>query len=175
MSRRDVLSLDIDEFETNMPYTISSDVRLIDPRRFDTLMVKKLYHDAILPTKANDGDLGYDLFAIEDVQIPGGLPTKVHTGIACQFPCGYGAFIKDRSGIASRNPLHVTSGVIDNGYTGEIVVVVANYSSWMKEIHAGDKFAQMVLIPVVDFSVREVTEIESSDGRGAMGFGSTGK
>jgi len=140
------------------------------------LLVKRLHEDARMPEKSHTSDLGYDLFSLENVMLGPNVPTKVRTGIACQFPSGYGAIIKDRSGTASKKSLHVVAGVIDQGYTGEIVVVLANYNERTKwhAIEKGEKFAQMLLYPVINFPIEEVDEIVSSDGRGSAGFGSTG-
>ena len=139
------------------------------------MRVKRLDENAILPQRAHEGDLGYDLYALEGLWVKPGVPTKVRTGIAIQFPVGYGAFIKDKSGIASKQPLHVVSGVIDNGYTGEIVVVMMNYGSHNEYITKGKKFCQMVLLPMaIPHTIEEVDDLESSDGRGTGGFGSTG-
>jgi dUTP pyrophosphatase len=70
--------------------------------------------------------------------------------------------------------LFVVAGVIDNGYTGEIKVALYNSTNNAFPIKYGDKIAQMVLIPTVNFTVEEATEITSADGRGDNGFGSTG-
>jgi dUTP pyrophosphatase len=139
------------------------------------MKVKKLVSDATLPTKAHAGDLGYDLYATEQVTVWGGETKLVSTGIAIQFPEGYGGIIRDRSSVATKQKLFVVAGVIDNGYTGEIKVALFNSEDGFKTIYRGDKIAQLILIPTVDFSVEEVSEISSSDGREGKGFGSTGK
>jgi dUTP pyrophosphatase len=68
----------------------------------------------------------------------------------------------------------VVAGVIDNGYTGEIKVALHNAGEDVQRIGHGEKIAQMILVPTVDFIVEEVAELESSDGRNNKGFGSTG-
>ena len=70
------------------------------------MRVKKLHSEAKLPTRAYEGDLGFDLYALEDMELPavsedGGIPVVlIRTGIAVEFPPGWGGFIKDRSSVA---------------------------------------------------------------------------
>jgi dUTP pyrophosphatase len=138
------------------------------------MKVKRLREEATLPRKAHAGDLGYDLFCVEDIVIYAGETKLLSTGIAVQFPEGYGGLIRDRSSVATKQGLFVVAGVIDNGYTGEIKIALYNSTESADKIYAGEKIAQLILIPTVDFSVEEVQEISSSDGRNANGFGSTG-
>lgn len=145
------------------------------------MRVKRLHATAKLPTKAHAGDLGYDLYAnhqyisqLPTIHIWPGNTELVSTGIAIQFPEGYGGLIRDRSSIATKLNLIVVAGVIDNGYTGEIKVALHNAGNNAIPINAGDKIAQLILIPTVDFPVEEVANVVSVDGRGANGFGSTG-
>lgn len=138
------------------------------------MKVKKLFFDAQLPQKAHAGDLGYDLFSLGVTTIYPGTTELVGTGICVQFPEGYGALIRDRSSVATKSNLFVVAGVIDNGYTGEIKIALYNGSEDPRMILPGQKVAQLILIPTVDFSVEEVQELSSSDGRNANGFGSTG-
>jgi dUTP pyrophosphatase len=138
------------------------------------MKVKKLFNHSQLPHKAHAGDLGYDLFASEDAVIFAGDTKLVRTGIAIQFPEGYGGLLRDRSSVATKRRLFVVAGVIDNGYTGEILVALHNSTENGQVVKAGEKIAQLILVPTVDFSVEEVPEILSSDGRSDRGFGSTG-
>ena len=138
------------------------------------MKVMKIVQLATLPQKAHAGDLGYDLFSLGEKTIFPGNTELVGTGICVQFPEGYGALIRDRSSVATKRNLFVVAGVIDNGYTGEIKVALHNVGDDVQRIGHGEKIAQLILIPTVDFSVEEVQEISSSDGRNANGFGSTG-
>jgi dUTP pyrophosphatase len=138
------------------------------------MKVKRLTAIAVLPQKAHAGDLGYDLFSVEGVAVYPDQTVVVKTGIAIQFPEGYGGFIKDRSSVATKKGLFTVAGVIDNGYTGEICIALHNGSPDLVHIMSGEKIAQLVLIPTVNFPVEEIEEITSSDGRGEKGFGSTG-
>lgn len=167
-----------------------------------TLKFKKLHPTAVIPTKALDGDLGWDLYAAEDVIVPPTLTathafgfvdlhcefaTKIHTGIACEFPTWtdgwddqfrkvrrWGGSIRDRSGMATKTGLFVVAGVVDHAYRGEIIVAVHNLGP-EHHIKAGERIAQMLLTEVYDISVEEVTEFTSESDRGERGFGSSGK
>ena len=138
------------------------------------MKVKRLSDRAQLPTKAHLGDLGYDLYSNEGVAIFPHETKVVKTGIAIQFPEGYGGFIKDRSSVATKRGLFTVAGVIDNGYIGEIGIALYNGTESLVHIATGDKIAQLVLIPTADFKVEEVDEVVSADHRGEGGFGSTG-
>jgi dUTP pyrophosphatase len=138
------------------------------------MKVKKLDTRAKLPQKAHAGDLGYDLFTVDGPAVYPGQTVILKTGIAIQFPEGYGGFIKDRSSIATKRGLHTVAGVIDNGYVGEICVAVHNGTDSLTHIMPGEKIAQLVLIPTVNFPVEEVDTVFAQDERGTGGFGSTG-
>jgi dUTP pyrophosphatase len=164
------------------------------------LKVKKLRDDAIVPTVSHPGeDLGYDVYALEDTTLYPDVVTKVRTGISAVFnPYNdietrkYGLLIRDRSSMASKG-IMVSSGVIDAGYRGEIVVcitllgtniiVTTGMDSTFRtaiphesyKITKGDKIAQMIPIEVMtQYGAIEVDELPESK-RGTNGFGSTGK
>jgi dUTP pyrophosphatase len=90
------------------------------------LKVKRLHPDAKLPTKAHFGDLGYDMYALEDTVVPAGIVTKVRTGIAIEFPQYIGGIVKDRSSVATKQNLQVVAGVIDSQFCGEIIIAFYN-------------------------------------------------
>lgn len=139
------------------------------------LKFKKLREDAKPITKAHPSDLGWDLFALNDVILPPQSRALVNTGIAIRFPENIGGIIKDRSGMASKFGLHVMAGVIDPNYTGEIMVLLFNTNLIPVKLDKGDKIAQLVLMPVFQVSaLTEVTELGGTD-RGAKGFGSSGQ
>ncbi|NPB03344.1 MAG: dUTP diphosphatase [Thermotogae bacterium] len=135
------------------------------------LKIRRLHPKAKLPTRAYEGDLGYDLYAVEDVILKPLKPTAVPTGIAVEFPKGWGAFLKDRSSMAIRG-VHTLAGVIDWGYRGEIKVVMISFTERIR-IRVGEKIAQMVPIKVVEWEIEE-NEIGETF-RGNRGFGSSGK
>lgn len=142
------------------------------------LKVKKLHPDAKIPTRAHEGDLGYDLYANESMILPLNQVVKVKTDIAVEFPEGWGAMIKDRSSMASKG-ITTSGGIIDNGFSGPLTVMLTYQQESTNDpslyrIAKGDKIAQMIPTQVVDWDVVEVEEI-SENGRGSNGFGSSGK
>lgn len=150
---------------------ISCPVFVIIPL-MDTLKVKRLNPSAHLPEKARAGDLGFDLFAAERVVIPSGEMKAVGTGIAVEFPKGWGGVVKDRSSMALKR-LTISAGVIDNGYRGEIKILITNHSRTEHTIEPNQKIAQLIPCPVTDWRVETAEELDDSH-RGEGGFGSTG-
>ena len=143
------------------------------------LRVKRLHADAQLPVVAHPGeDLGYDVFALEGTVLAPRITVKLRTGIAVEARhsetgAPLGLLVRDRSSMAARG-LATTGGVIDAGYRGEVLIVMTNLGDVTQELHAGEKIAQMVPVPVLTGPVQEVESLEDSV-RAAKGFGSTGK
>jgi dUTP pyrophosphatase len=90
------------------------------------LKVKRLHPDAIIPTYAHATDSGFDLHAIEDIIIQPGETKLIRTGLAVELPPGYELQVRPRSGISLRTKLRVVLGTVDNGFRGEIGVIVDN-------------------------------------------------
>jgi dUTP pyrophosphatase len=143
------------------------------------LRVKLLAAGARLPVVAHPGeDLGYDVFALEDVLLASRQTVKLRTGIAVeashpQTGAPLGLLVRDRSSMAARG-LVTTGGVIDAGYRGEILIVMTNLGDDEIALNAGEKIAQMVPVPVLTGPVQEVETLEVSV-RAARGFGSSGR
>ena len=133
---------------------------------------------ARLPVLAHPGeDLGYDLFALETTVLAPRATVRVRTGIAVEArdpatDAPLGLLVRDRSSMAARG-IASTGGVIDAGYRGEILVLMANLGETAIELKAGEKIAQMIPVPVLTGSVLEVESLEES-ARAAKGFGSSG-
>lgn len=87
---------------------------------------KRLSDNATIPTRAHETDSGFDLYAAEDVIIEPGETAVVSTDIAVQLPKGMEAQVRPRSGVTSKTKLRVQLGTIDNGYAGDIGVIVDN-------------------------------------------------
>lgn len=138
--------------------------------------VKRLRPDAKLPTYAHIGhfgDLAADIYCAEDVVIPPGQNIPVATGIALEFPEGYGAIVEDRSGLALRG-LTTLAGVVDPGYRGELRIVFSNLSNVAINLSKGDRVAQLRLVRLLQARFIEVDELSSTT-RDTKGFGSTGQ
>jgi dUTP pyrophosphatase len=122
-------------------------------------------------------DAGLDLRCVGPVTIPSGGFELVPTGLHVEIPEGYFGLVRDRSSVALKGGVCV-AGVIDSSYRGEIKVAMHNLGKLPLEFAAGERFAQMILIP--HFAIGElalvasVDELSSTD-RGSGGFGSTGR
>lgn len=140
------------------------------------LKVKKTQEDAILPSYAHFNDAGLDLFSIEEVLIKKNETALIKTGIKIELPTQTEAQIRPRSGLALKHGITVlnTPGTIDEGYRGEIGIILINHGKENFLVEKGMKIAQMVIKPVWKVEVSEVEELSDSL-RGEGGFGSTGK
>ncbi len=136
---------------------------------------KKLDDKAVIPFKANPGDAGLDLVSIEEKVIFSGQYTTVCTGLAIELPQGYEGQVRSRSGLASKHGLSVLNspGTIDEGFRGEIGVILINHGEKPYTVNIGDKIAQLVIAPVPKVKILEVKELSESV-RGESGFGSSG-
>lgn len=139
------------------------------------IKVKKISEEAKLPQYAHKSDAGMDLFSIEEKIIDAGQTALIKTGIVLELPHNTEAQIRPRSGLALKNSVTVlnTPGTIDEGYRGEIGVILINHGKVPFKVEKLMKIAQMVIKPVLKVSIKEVKEVASSD-RNSGGFGSTG-
>ena len=140
-----------------------------------TLKVKKLNPDAILPAYAREGDAGLDLFSVKHLVIEPGKSALVPTGVAIELPSGTEAQVRPRSGLALKHGISVlnTPGTVDEGYRGEVGVILINHGANAFTVEPGMKIAQMVVSPRIQVQVEEVPELSDTQ-RGSGGFGSTG-
>ena len=141
-----------------------------------TVRVKKLRENAVLPTYGSDYAAGADLYACNAVTVEPGATEFVQTGLALEVPAGYAGLVYARSGLACKKGLAPANkvGVIDADYRGEIMVALYNHSSQAVEIEPGERVAQLVITPYLT-AVFEETEELSDTVRGEGGFGSTGR
>ena len=139
-----------------------------------TLKIKKLKEDVKIPTYAHPGDVGMDLYSLENYDLAPGERYIFDLGFAMEFPLGYGAFVKDKSSLPKNGGLHTLAGVYDAGYRGEYNVHLVNLGKKKYRVEKGDKIAQLVVIPVLTPKIKEVKEL-SKTSRGEGRFGSTGK
>lgn len=140
------------------------------------LKIKKLTPDAILPRYAHPGDAGLDLFACRAVDLPPGEAKLVPTGISIELPPGTEGQVRPRSGLALKHAVTVLNspGTVDEGYRGEVGVILINHGRGTFHIEPGMKIAQMLVKPVLTVTIEAVAELSESR-RGAGGFGSTGR
>jgi len=139
------------------------------------LAFRKLRDDAIVPSRAYDGDAGLDLAACERVVLGPGERAMVGTGLAVAIPEGNAGFVQPRSGLASRHGITIvnTPGLVDSGYRGELRIVLLNTDAREEfVVEPGMRIAQLVIVPVVSVEPLEVEELPESE-RGVRGFGSS--
>jgi len=139
------------------------------------IRVKRLRPEAILPRyshKGTAGDLAADLYAVEAHEFAPGDVAQVGTGLAMEFPTGFGALVEDRSGLASQG-LTTLGGVIDTGYRGEVRVILANAGRKTVMLNQGDRIAQLRIVRRFEAEFQEVESLSASS-RDSGGFGSTG-
>lgn len=139
---------------------------------------------AKMPTRAHTFDAGLDLYTPYDVTVPRAESgafifdvdigsATIDTGVHVEIPEGYAGFIKSKSGLNVKHGL-TAEGVIDAHYTGSIAVKLYNHTGRAYHFKAGDKIAQLVILPCLLPVPELVDHLEDTD-RGAGGFGSTGR
>lgn len=142
-----------------------------------TLKIKKVKENAIIPTRGSEQAAGVDLYACIDEPItiiPG--ETKVFgSGIACDFPAGYFGAVVPRSSVGIKRKLTLPNsvGVIDYDYNGEIMIALTNIGNQAQEICPGERLAQMILLPYIICNIEETDSLSDTE-RGTDGIGSTG-
>lgn len=134
--------------------------------------------NAVMPTKANALDAGWDFYRPEDVLeldyvILPRSRRLIDTGIAIAIPPGWYMQLQSRSGLALKHGIQVMGGVIDSGYRGSIGVILLNTSRDQVTIEPGTRIAQGILLPVPNVFWKQVDSLPQSV-RGDGGFGSTG-
>lgn len=134
----------------------------------------KLDPGAKMPTRAHPTDAGLDLYAKETVVFWSGRGTAVDTGVHIAFDPGTYGKIESKSGLNVKHGLVSCGGVIDEGYTGSIVVKLYNLGETSVTIKAGEKIAQLVVMPYLTPPMELVDDLDETE-RGDAGFGSTGK
>lgn len=144
----------------------------------ETIRVKKLREEAILPTYGSAEAAGADLYACldEPVTIEPGETAWIPTGLSLEVPKGCAGLVYARSSLGAKRGLAPANkvGVIDSDYRGEIRVVLLNHSKQTQTVEHGERIAQFLITPVLTPAYTEVSELTETD-RGAGGFGSTGK
>ena len=141
------------------------------------VLIKRLVPGVPLPNYAKGGDAGADIVTAVDITLAPGERALVPTGISIALPDGYVALVHPRSGLAIKHGVTMVNspGTVDAGYRGELKLILINHDP--KEsvsFKRGDRVAQLVIQQVERAEFVEVQELPGS-GRGADGFGSTGR
>ena len=131
--------------------------------------------DNPLPEYQNEGDAGLDIRSNVDVSIRGFHWETIGTGLYIIIPFGYEGQMRSRSGLAAKHGVHVLNspGTIDSGYRDELKVILMNHHHWAYEVKKGDRIAQLVISPMTQAKIEEISEMDRDDDRGG-GLGSTG-
>ena len=135
--------------------------------------VKKLSPLAKLPQRAHPTDAGADLFALERTVLPPRAITGVRTGVAVELPKNTAGIIWGKSSVESKG-IKAMAGLVDEPYRGELLVCMYNLNDTEFVFEAGQKVAQLVVLPVLYPAFEEVKELSETE-RGEGRFGSTGK
>jgi dUTP pyrophosphatase len=142
------------------------------------ILVTRLPHGAglPLPSRATPGAAGMDIVSAVDTTIAVGARGLVPTGLTMAVPFGYEIQLRPRSGLALKHGITLpnTPATIDSDYRGELQVILINHGTEPFVIHRGDRIAQLLVQRVEPVEFREVDALPES-GRGAGGFGSTGR
>ena len=134
----------------------------------------KLDENAFPPVRAHDTDAGLDLRANRSIRVPAHGSVLIGTGVHVQLPKGTAGLMVSKSGLNTKHDL-TSTGLIDEGYSGEIMVKLYNHGTDSYQVNAGDKITQLVIIPVLYEPVELVDELGETGERGDSGFGSTGR
>ncbi len=137
------------------------------------IKIKKLNPEAKLPCYIHPGDVGMDLFSLDERTLQPGERHFFFLGFALEFEHGFAAIIKDRGSMAKKG-LHTMGGVFDAGFRGEYNVLLVNLGAEPYQVKKGDKIAQLIIYPVVIAELEEASELSES-ARGNGQFGSTGR
>jgi len=141
------------------------------------LPVVKLKDEALLPTRAHEGDAGLDLYACEAAHIGPGERWSVGTGVGVEVPAGHAGLVLPRSGLARDHGIALVNapGLIDSGYRGELRVLLLNTDpAETFRVEPGERIAQLLITPIATPEPVEAAELTESV-RGRSGFGSSGR
>ena len=152
-----------------------TEMAIENPRERIVVKYVKVNENAKIPTYAHDSDAGADIYAAEDVEIKPHETVIIKTGLKVEIPEGYMINFVPRSGMSYKTPLRIPNApaVIDSNFRGEMGVIMENTGNLTQKISAGDRIAQMLIMPVPMIYFKEVEELSETD-RAEGGFGSTG-
>jgi dUTP pyrophosphatase len=141
------------------------------------LRFARLADEAVLPTRAHEGDAGLDLYALEAAHLGPGERWSVRTGVAVEIPEGHAGLVVPRSGLAREHGIALVNspGLIDSGYRGELTVLLLNTDpAEVYRVAPGDRIAQLIIVAVASAEPVEAEALAES-ARGDGGFGSSGR
>lgn len=134
----------------------------------------KLDPGAFPPTRAHQSDAGIDIRSRETKTVPARRSAVFHTGVHVELPPGTCGVLVSKSGLNVRHDI-TSTGLIDEGYDGEILVKLNNDGYEDYTVRAGDRITQIVIIPIWHDPIIEIVDEISAGERGSNGFGSSGR
>jgi dUTP pyrophosphatase len=137
-----------------------------------TLFISRLTETAKIPTRATEWSAGLDLYADETMTIPEYSRVWVRTGIALALDPYHVGQVWPRSGLAGHG-LDTSAGILDADFRGEIKILLVNGTPHRKTVNAGERIAQLLIVPMARPNLIEVDALPASV-RGEKGFGSSG-
>ena len=145
--------------------------------RIIRIPIELCHENAKIPTYANDGDAGCDVYALADYTLEPHTTTIIPTGLKVAIPHGYEIQVRPRSGMSAKTKVRVANspGTIDSGYRNEIGIIFDNIGDHPFYIVKGQRIAQLVLNEIPTASFYQVSNISEIEGDRKGGFGSTGK
>lgn len=138
------------------------------------LKIRRTHHAAVMPQYMSAGAGAFDIACTDCGVIYPGESGTIPTGISMEIPEGFTGFIFPRSGMGVKLDIDSHMGVIDRDYRGEVKVHLRNLGTKPFEYIAGDRVAQMVIMPTPAITIVEAFDLSETE-RGEGGFGSTGK
>lgn len=134
----------------------------------------KLDPGAFEPTRAHLTDAGLDIRAKYPGVVRARSSAVFQTGVHVKLPDWHCGMLVSKSGLNTKHDI-TSTGLIDQGYTGEIMVKLYNHGDEDYYVHAGDKISQLVVMPCDYPYVEIVDDFEGKSERGNKGFGSSGR
>ena len=128
---------------------------------------------AYVPERAHKTDAGLDVRSYENRLVKAHGGALLHTGLHVQLPHGTAGLLVSKSGLNVKHGI-TSTGLIDEGYTGEIMVKLYNHSDSDYLVNAGDKISQLVVIPVLYEDINFKNFLDENTDRGDHGYGSSG-
>lgn len=143
----------------------------------ETVFIKKMRENAVIPQYATEGAAAIDLVACLDAPLTLAPRERklIPTGIAISIPKNTVAVLSARSGLSAKKGITAVNGigVIDSDYRGEIFFSAINLSEESYTVTPGERVAQLMLLPVYTMALIETDSLDET-ARGQGGFGSTG-
>jgi len=150
---------------------MTSKQQTANSKQLQTLKVKRLHPTVKLPSRSHGNDAGIDLFLADDLTLAAGERQRIALGISIELPVGTVGLIWDR-GSKARDGLKSMGGVIDEGYRGELQILLVNLSQETLSYPAGTSIVQLLVQPVFQPQIAEIDNLTETE-RGEKGFGSS--